>query len=535
MGQLAVQILGAVLVALFIFLALYAYVRLPVAYHPSSASFLYKVLHAKYYLSPTRRICPGCGYANVPTAMRCENPIDHGSKKDTLDLRGEFITREDVRLWGLRTLIVLIVSAALVLGQAWILFVVLAVTALWIVVPMVMCHREGRAAFLLVSIAILMVISIVHFATTAAWRSQISTVDRTLLPVIDIGSTRFELNAGTVTRAMIWLNVACALAALLGVTLSFAGHRQNPRDRIYRPWTVFALGIALSALLLAAVSMLQQLTGLVIPYTLAAIVAFGWFLSASLMHTLTQALKKVKLRKTIFIRVRRIGIPPRPNAPPRPRRRDLAEQITYTLERILSSTSHAITVIVIQTLNVISRTFITVINLLLCAIEWILLYIWAVLTTLVTDLLRSFPVLFRIASSGYRIALFAPALMVSAGVMLAFSADEAYHYLQSGNLLSMLGALVAFVGAALGVSIAASLYVTWPVFHSFLLAIRDDYIAQAIIFFVVSLDTYGLWRLIFHMPSHFGILSWALNGVLVLAALYSFVIRRARVSTGHTP
>jgi hypothetical protein len=536
MGQLAVQVLGAVLVAQFVFLALYARARLPVVYQPSSSDFLYRVLHAKDYLSPTRRICPGCGYANVPTAVRCENPIDHGSKKDTLDLKGEFITREDVRLWGLRTLIVLIVSAALVLGQAWILFVILAVTALWIVIPMVMCHREGRIVFLLVSDAILAVTGIVHIATTAEWRSQMTTVGQTtLLPVIDIGSTRFDLNTGYVTPAMVWLNAACALAALVSVGLSVAGHRQNPRDRVYRPWTVFALGITLSALLLAAVSMLQQLTGLMIPYALAAIVAFGWFLSASLMHTFTQALKKVKLRKTVFIRVHRIPIPPRPKAPPRPRRRDLAEQITYTLERILSSTSHAIIVIVIQTLNVISRTFITLVNLALCAIEWVLLYIWAVLTTLVSDLLRSFPVLFRIASSGYRIALFAPALLVGASVMLAFSADEAQYYLQSGYLLGMLGALVAFAGAALAISIAASLYVTWPVVHSFLLAMRDDYIAQAIIFFVVSLDTYGIWRLIFHMPSHFGILSWALNGVLVLAALYSFVIRRTRVSTGHTP
>jgi hypothetical protein len=293
--------------------------------------------------------------------------------------------------------------------------------------------------------------------------------------------------------------------------------------------------VALSALLLAAVSMLQQLTGLVIPYLLMALVASGWFLSASLMAAITQAFKKVKLKRSTFIRERVIAIPPRPRTPPRPPRRDLAEQLAYNLERIMSSTSHAIIVIAFQTFNVISRTLTALVNLLLRAIVWVLLYIWAVLTTLMSDLLLSFPVLFRIASSGYRLALFAPALLVGASALLAVSADGAQDYLQSGNLLRMLAVLVAFAGAALATSIAASLYVMWSVVRSFLLTVRDDYVAQAIIFFAVSLDAYGLWRLLFHMPSHFGVLSWVLNGVLVLVAVGGLIMRRVRLASSHTP
>jgi hypothetical protein len=535
MGQIALQIVGATLIAVFVLLAIYARTRLSPRYLPISVGFPYSLLYGYHYLNPARRVCPGCGFANVPTAVRCENPIDHSSKKDTLEVGGELVTRENIRLWGLRTLVVMMISAALVVEQPWAVFVVLVATALWMVVPMVTCHRTGRFTFLLVSIAIMAVTAIVHFAAGTEWQTQIVTVDPTMLSAVDVGFARFNLTAGTVTPAMVWLNFACALAAVVSVVVSIMGHRQNPHDRVYRPWTVFALGIALSALLLAAVSMLQQLTGFVSLYLLLAFVAFGWFLSASLMHAITAAFKKVKLLKTTFIRVRVIAVPPRPTPPPRPARRDLAGQLAYTLERILSSTSHAVAVVVIQTVNLISRAFTALVNLVLRTIEWVLLYIWAVLTTLMADLLISFPVLFRIASSGYRIALFAPALLVGAGFVLALSADESQYYLQSGNLLTMLVAVLAFAVAALAISIAASLYVTWSVVRSFLITLRDDYIPQAIIFFAVSLDAYGIWRLIIHVPSHFGIVSWALNGVIVLAGVYALFIRRARTAPGKTP
>lgn len=537
MGQIAVQVVGVALIAVFVLLAFYARARLSPRFIPISVGVPYSLLYGYHYLNPARRVCPGCGYANVPTAVRCENPIDHGSKKDTLEVGRELVTRENIRLWGLRTLIVLMISAALVVEQPWAVFIVFVATALWIVIPMITCHRAGRFTFLVVSIAVMAVIAIVHFVAGAEWQAQMVTVDPTMLSTVDVGFARFDLTAGAVTPAMVWLNVACALAAVVSVVLSVVGHRQNPHDhdRVYRPWTVFALGIALSALLLAAVSMLQQLTGFVSPYLLIAFVAFGWFLSASLMHAITGAFKKVKLLKTTFIRVRVIAVPPRPTPPPRPARRDLAGQLAYTLERILSSTSHAVAVVIIQTVNLISRTLTALVNLVLRTVEWVLLYIWAVLTALMADLVISFPVLFRIASSGYRIALFAPALLVGAGFMLALSADESQAYLQSGNLLSMLAAVLAFAVAALAISIAASLYVTWSVVRSFLITLRDDYIPQAIIFFAVSLDAYGIWRLIIHVPSHFGILSWSLNGVLVLAGVYALFIRRARTAPGRTP
>lgn len=535
MGQITLQVVGAALIAVFVLLAIYARARLSPKYHPGGAGVPYSLLYGYHYLNPARRVCPGCGYYNVPTAVRCENPIDHGSKKDTLEAGRELVTRENIRLWGLRTLIVLMISAALVLEQSWAVFIVFVATTLWIVVPMVTCHRAGRFTFLLASIAIMAVTAIVHFTTTAEWQTQMVTVDPTMHSVVDLGFARFDLSAGSVTPAMVWLNVACALAALVSVLLSVVAHRQNPNDRIYRPWTVFALGVALSALLLAAVSMVQQLAGFVSLYLLIALVAFGWFLSASLMRAVTKAFRKVKLRAKFRIRAPMLALPPRPKMPPRPARGDLAQQLAYTVERILSSTSHAITVVIIQTVNLISRTITALLNLVIRTVEWVLLYIWAVLTTLMADLVISFPVLFRLASSGYRIALFAPALLVGAGFLLALSADESQYYLQSGNLLSMLVVVLAFAGASIAISIAASLYVTWSVVRSFLLTTRDDYIAQAILFFVVSLDAYGLWRLVLHVPSHFGVLSWGLNGVLVLVVLYGLITRRTRTTPAPKP
>src|SRR5690349_14247986 len=140
MGQITLQVMGAALIVVFVFLAILARARLAPKYHPSGVGVPYSLLYGYQYLNPARRVCPGCGYFNVPTAVRCENPIDHGSKKDTLEVGRELVTRENIRLWGLRTLIVLMISAALVVEQSWAIFIVFVATTLWIVVPMVTCH-----------------------------------------------------------------------------------------------------------------------------------------------------------------------------------------------------------------------------------------------------------------------------------------------------------------------------------------------------------------------------------------------------------
>ena len=70
---------------------------------------------------------------------------------------------------------------------------------------------------------------------------------------------------------------------------------------------------------------------------------------------------------------------------------------------------------------------------------------------------------------------------------------------------------------------------------SFLAAVQEEYIAQAIIFFALFLDAYGLERLFVHASSHFGVVSWLLNGLLIAISVPGMVRRRVRASSAPAP
>lgn len=524
------QLLCALGILGFVCCSLYARVRLPVASHPQSPGRAYRILHAYQYLRPAIRECPGCGYANTPTSLRCANPVDHSSSSDELTLPGEFFTREGPRLWGLRLLIGLIVLAAVASGQPLVISIPIAATLLWIVVPMMVCQREGAIAFVLVGLAAFVATAVARYVPHPALYAPSRVVG-----VPRVSGARVHLVHTSSMSTALWLNLLCAAAALVSVVLSVAGHRQNTDDNVYGPVKVFSLGVALSGLLLAAISVIQRLDGMAGVYLLVSVVAVGWLMSAFLVRVAIDCVGSAKPLPRNYLVAHRLRIPHRPGTLPPPARHDLSEQLAYAVERIIVSTTYTLTVVATQCLNLLVRVLSAVASALIRTVHWITLYLLNVVATTIKDVLISSPVLFRLATTGFRVAMFAPALLVGAGMLVSVCGSEAHLYLLGNGPAHMLWSALAFALATVSVCAAAALLVQWSVVPSFLAAVQEEYIAQAIIFFALFLDAYGLERLFVHASSHFGVVSWLLNGLLIAISVPGMVRRRVRASSAPAP
>lgn len=529
------QLVCALFILGFVFCCAYARVRLPLATHPQSPGRAYRLLHAYHYLRPAERMCPGCGFANAATSLRCENPVDHSSATDELSAPGEFFTRERTRQWGLRILIGLIVLAAVASGRSFALYVPIAATLLWLVIPMIVCQRESGAVFAFLAVLIFIATAVARFAARPLAHAQSKAVGSIHLSTAPLHLSHVSLGANTVTQGAVWLNALCAIAALGSVLLSVAGHRQNAEDDVYGPVKALSLGVALSGLLLAAISALQQLNGLALLYLAVGVAALAWLLGAFVLDAVLQSVGSVKSLPRAYLVARRMRLPHRPGALARPSRRDLSEQLAYVVERILISTAHTSRVVATQCLNLLAHLAEVVANSLIRSLHWIALYIQAVAIAFVRNLRDSFPVLFRLATAGYRVAMFGPALLVGAGLLASVSAEQAHLYLAVGGAAHMVWSVLSLALAALSVSVAAALFVQWSVVRSFLAAVQEEYIAQAIIFFALFLDAYGLERLLVHQSSHFGVVSWLLNALLLVISAPGFRRRHARASSAPAP
>lgn len=522
------RVICVVLLAGLIALALWASVRLP-AKNSSAAGGFYRFVNPSYYLKPAERICHACGYRSAATALRCTNPDHPAGQPDELSEPGETLTRESTRLWGLRILIGLILLASLWINHPFAIYAVIATTTLWIVMPLMTSHRAGQTVFWMIMGTIVIGTGIINLLLPAQARHKLAVVNHRLLPPVSIGPVHVALGAGQVTLGAVLLNELCCVAALASIVLGYLSHRQNHADDdFYGPLTVAFLATCLSALGLYALSTLQGLDGIAYLYLLLVIVSFGWLLAAFVERAVMRSLARMKVPPA---RIRFVPIS-KPSSP-RPRQlagRDIFDQLAYALERVALSTSYTAMSVLVALLNTLIRLATGLANFLLRVVEWVVGYIRAVMRTLLTDLVVSLPTVFRLSVAGARTMIVAPGLMLIASLLLAACAAAAALYLQLGGPERIGLALLTFAGAALCTSIAASFYVDWSLIRSFIRAITEDYLAQAIVFFAVYLDAYGLERWILHAPSHFGLISWALNLLLIIAALRGFTRSRTRQS-----
>jgi hypothetical protein len=504
---------------------------------PASAGVTQRLLYPSCYLNPSERTCPSCGGKNPATAVRCLLPTHVQGTDDDLSLEGEVITTTGVRVWVLRVLFAGVTSSLLLVGLPPVIYAAVAATALWILLPLMACQDTGRRVFLIILVVLLVGIGVVSFLAGGDTVAQLTTPNPTLLPHLAIGPLHVNLSAGVVTPAAVWLNTLSAIGALGGVLMSTWSQLRHRADDYDGVMTVAFMGTLVGALLLMALSSVQRLDGLAQLYRTLAVVAFGWLLVAFVERAIVGSFNRARWSFIDLLPTLQLPTPGKPRIILRPStaRGTFATFMRAVQVLVFGITRGAVEVIftllnlVIGAVNLLIKLLVGLVNTLVSALIWLVRYLIQVLISLLRELVQSFPALYRLGTAGFRVALYGPALMLGASMLFALCTNASTRYLAVGNLGNFAAALVAFAGGAIGLALAATFYVDWSILRSFS-NLLQDYVPNAIIYFAIYLDLYGVSRLLLRMPSHFGLVSVALNVILGIGFLVGLVQQLAQRS-----
>lgn len=493
---------------------------------PASAGVIHRLLYPSSYLNPSARICKSCRRNNPPTAVRCLLPTHSPGTDDDLSLKSEVITKTGVRIWVLRVLFALVTSSILLIGSPLAIYTAVSCTAIWILLPLMACQGSGQRAFLVILVAMLIGIGVVSFAVDQNTVTQFTTPSSSLLPYLNIGPVNTNLSAGAATPAAIWLNVLAAIGALCGVLMSFWSQSNNRANDYDGVLTVAFMGILVGALLLMALSIVQQLDGFTILYRAIAVVAFGGLLVAFVERAIVGSLNLMHWKFIEFLPTPKLPALRKPRITLRPSTAKGAfvsfartvQVLIFGLTRVAVEVIFILLNLIIGVVNLLISLPVWLVNMLVNVLVWLVRYLVQVLISLWRDMVRQLPALYRLGTAGFRITLYGPALMLGASILFADCATASLRYLGSGNLAEFALALIAFIGGAIALALAATLYVDWSLLRSFF-NLLQEYVPNAIIYFAIYLDLYGVSRLLLRMPSHFGLVSVALNVILVVGFL----------------
>ncbi|HEU5440711.1 MAG TPA: hypothetical protein VFU88_15600 [Ktedonobacterales bacterium] len=509
------------------------------AIHPGVAE---RLLYPWRYFAPPTRVCPVCGHANPPTAVYCSNTMHPPDQSNQLAVRGTsgaWLLKERTRVWGARVLIAFIMLAALWVGQPLAIYAVLVVSSLWIAAPAMTCARAGLRAFVLIVALVATAVGLACFASSPNVSSWLTSRVVSGPAALQIGSLNIALGGGTVSQAALLITGICLVAVLIGVLLSFTSQLNHRAPDFDGPVTVAIVGVVLSACFLYVVSGWQGISALAQMCRLLIVVSCGWLALAFVERAIVRALPRVKKRTAGNILptipgLPRLKTPPRPFIPPRVMSRGvnaLFDQLARNVEVIGIQTVYAVQVTVVGLTNVAAglvnftvKAIWTLLDLLLQIVRWIVEFLRAAAIVFVKDLIYSFPALARLATLGFRVSLYGPALVLVGCVLVAASADAGSLYLSQGHLPLILLACVAWVGAVVCFALGAALYVDRSLLPAFF-DLHNEYISQGILLFPVLLDIYGVERRVLGQPSHFGLVSWLLN-IFLLGTVLVQLLRR---------
>lgn len=501
-----------------------------------------RLLYPWRYFAPPTRVCPVCGHANPPTAIYCTNTLHPPDQSNQLAMRGTpgaWLLRERTRVWGARVLIALIVLAALWVGQPLAIYAVLIVSCLWIAAPAMTCARAGLGAFVLVVAVVATSVGLACFTSSpevSAWLTSRAVIGPVALR---IGSLPIAFGGGAVAHTALLITGLCLVAVLVGVLLGFASQVNHRAPDFDGPVTVAIVGVILSACFLYVVSGGQGILALAQMCRLLIVVSCGWLALAFVERAIVRALPRVKKRTAGNILptipgLPRLKSPPKPYIPPRATSRGvnaLFDQLARNVEVIGIQTVYAVQVTVVGLTNVAAglanftvKAIWTLLDLLLQIVRWIVEFLRAAAIVLVKDLLYSLPALARLATLGFRVSLYGPALVLVGCVLAAASADAGILYLSQGHVPLILLACVAWLGAVICFALGAALYVDRSLLTAFF-DLHNEYISQGILLFPILLDVYGIERRVLGQPSHFGLVSWSLNIFLVVTVLVQLLRR----------
>lgn len=553
-----VRVLMTIPLVVIVFASLYLAAHFRARYRPALFSatpggLSERLLYPWRYLRPASRACPVCGQSNPPTAVYCTSALHPPNASNHLVAKGSpgpLLMREGTRVWGIRVLVGLILSAALWLNHPLAIYAVLTATVLWILVPLMICSRAGCGVFLLISAVLAAFVGCACFLTSPTLSSWLASRVTSLPAMVSIGSLHIPMGSGVVTPGALLINGVCVAAALLGVLLSFVSNARRRAPDFDGPIVVAIVGILFSAFFLYVVSTWQGISGLAFLYRLLMAVSFGWLLLAFAGRAIVRALPLVKKRATGNVLPRstlpnipRLNAPLRPFIPPRGRSGGLytlVDQIAHNLEVMGILTVYAVQAAIVGLANVLAgavtvvlRALWILVDFLLQIVRWIAQFIRAAVVVLVKDLALSLLPLVRLAALGFRVTLYGPALVLAGCFLVAASADAAHLYLGNGHLPLILLACEAWAAGAACFAVGAVLYVDRSLLTAFFDLMRE-YAANAILLFALYLDVYGLERRVLDAPSHFGIIAWSLNAFLAVIVIVQLLSRRVRQNSPAT-